>query len=412
MGVIKPTFAIIQDTRKVTKDGLYPLKLRVTFNRVTRLYSISRELTEEQFSKLYSSKLRDEYLKDVRLYCDAIKQKAGEMSDEIEIFTFEKFKDAFFVNHDEQAQTKDVYKNIEIYSNQLQEEGRISTASSYQCTLNSLRKFKKKLVFEDITVKFLNDYEKWMLAQGNTTTTIGIYLRSLRAIYNQAIDAGIITKDAYPFKKSKFQIPKGNNIKKALTLEEVHRIFKHSTIAYSTEDKAKDLWCFSYLCNGLNIKDIARLKFKNIDGDKINFVRAKTERTSKSNQKEISIYMSSDAKTIFEKWKNKNSRPENYIFPILEPNITPQKERDLIQNLTKLINKYMKRIAGEIGIDKNLTTYVARHSFSTVLKRSGVSTEYISEALGHSSLATTQSYLDSFEDETKKQYANLLTKFD
>lgn len=72
----------------------------------------------------------------------------------------------------------------------------------------------------------------------------------------------------------------------------------------------------------------------------------------------------------------------------------------------------MKRIAGEIGIDKNLTTYVARHSFSTVLKRSGVSTEYISEALGHSSLATTQSYLDSFEDETKKQYANLLTKFE
>lgn len=412
MAVIKPTFAIVQDSRKVTKNGLYPLKLRVTFNRVSRLYSISTELTEEQFSKLYSSKLRDEYLKDVRVYCDTIKQKAEEVSSDIEIFTFEKFKDAFFVNHDLEAQTNDVYKNIEIYIKQLQEEGRVSTASSYQCTLNSLKKFKKKLTFDDITVKFLNDYEKWMLAQDNTSTTIGIYLRSLRAIYNQAIDNGIIAKDAYPFKKNKFQIPKGNNIKKALTLEEVRRIFQYSTILFTAEDKAKDIWCFSYLCNGLNIKDIARLKFKNINGDKIIFIRAKTERTSKSNQKEISIYMSQDAKEILEKWKNKNIRQDNYVFPILEHNITAQKERDLIQNFTKLINKYMKRIANEVGIDKNLTTYVARHSFSTVLKRSGVSTEYISEALGHSSLATTQSYLDSFEDETKKQYANLLTKFD
>ncbi len=411
MGVIKPSFAIIQDTRKVTKEGLFPLKLRVTFNRITRLYGISKELTEEQFSKLYSSKLRDENLKDIRLYCDAIKQKAEEVTDKIETFTFDKFKDAFFVNHEEEAKTNDVYKNIEVYINQLQEEGRVSTASSYQCTLNSLKKFRKKLTFDDITVKFLNDYEKWMLAQDNTSTTIGIYLRSLRAIYNQAIDNGIITKEGYPFKKNKFQIPKGNNIKKALTLEEVSRIFKYPTIEFTPEDKAKDFWCFSYLCNGLNVKDIARLKFKNIDGDKIMFVRAKTERTSKSNQKEISIYMSPEAKEIFEKWKNKDIKPENYIFPILEFNITPQKERDLIQNITKLINKYMKRIASEVEIDKNLTTYVARHSFSTVLKRSGVSTEFISEALGHSNLATTQSYLDSFEDETKKQYANLLTQF-
>ena len=44
-------------------------------------------------------------------------------------------------------------------------------------------------------------------------------------------------------------------------------------------------------------------------------------------------------------------------------------------------------------------TYVARHSFATVLKRSGVNVAIISEALGHTSLSTTQFYLDSFDNE-------------
>jgi site-specific recombinase XerD len=412
MGVIKPTFAITQDTRKETKDGHFPLKLRVTFNRITRLYGISKELTEEQYLKLYSSKLRDEKLKDVRFYCDVIKQKAEEVSEEIETFTFEKFKEAFFVNHNEEAQAKDVYKNIEIYINQLKEEGRASTASSYQCTLNSLKKFKKKLTFDEITGKFLNDYEKWMINSGKSSTTVGIYLRSLRTIFNQAIDKGIINKDIYPFKKKIFQIAAGRNIKKALTLQEVEMIFKYETITGTAEDKAKDFWIFSYLCNGLNVKDIARLKFKDIQKETIILVRAKTERTSKSNQKQIVIPITERSKEIIEKWKNEIQTPDIYVFPILEPKITPLRERELIQNFTKLINKYMKRIGVSLGFDKNLTTYVARHSFSTVLKRSGVSIEYISEALGHQNLKTTESYLDSFEESKKREYANLLTKFD
>ena len=71
----------------------------------------------------------------------------------------------------------------------------------------------------------------------------------------------------------------------------------------------------------------------------------------------------------------------------------------------------MKRIGVQLGISKPVTTYTARHSFSTVLKRSGVSIEYISESLGHSSLQTTENYLDSFEDDVKRKYADLLTNF-
>jgi site-specific recombinase XerD len=71
----------------------------------------------------------------------------------------------------------------------------------------------------------------------------------------------------------------------------------------------------------------------------------------------------------------------------------------------------MKFIAKKLGILKPCTTYSARHSFSTIMKRSGANVQYISEALGHSSINTTKAYLDSFEDDTKKEMAKALTNF-
>lgn len=411
MNIVKPSFAIILDTRNKTKNGLHPLKLRVTFNRQSRMYGIGKDLTVEQFNKLFSSKLRDESLKELRVYCESTKKDAIEVADKIKVFSFDKFKNAFFGNSSNSEKTDDVYKNLDIYISTLKSEGKVSTASIYESTFKSLKRFKKKLIFEEVTVKFLNDYEKWMLNSGNSITTVGIYLRSLRAIFNQAIDNGIVGKEIYPFKKKLFQIAAGRNIKKAISLQDIHKIFDFPTISRSSTDKAKDFWMFSYMCNGLNVKDICRIKWRDIDGDKLTIIRAKTANTSKSNQKFITIILNDKALEIIEKWgtiKNLNS----YVFPILEDNPTPQRERELVQHFTKFINKYMKRIGKELGFEKPLTTYVARHSFSTVLKRGGVSIEYISEALGHSSLKTTESYLDSFEDSKKREYANLLTKFD
>jgi site-specific recombinase XerD len=71
----------------------------------------------------------------------------------------------------------------------------------------------------------------------------------------------------------------------------------------------------------------------------------------------------------------------------------------------------MAKIAHHLNIDKKITTIVSRHSFSTQLNRSGASTEFIQEALGHTDKRTTENYLDSFNKEVKKQYAEVLTLF-
>jgi len=108
---------------------------------------------------------------------------------------------------------------------------------------------------------------------------------------------------------------------------------------------------------------------------------------------------------------NKYKSPSNpYIFPILSTfHKTEQQKINRIHKVIGKVNKHLKALGVELDLDKKLTTYVARHSFSTTLKRSGVSTSLICEALGHSSEKVTQIYLDSFEnDQIDEAMSNLL----
>lgn len=160
-----------------------------------------------------------------------------------------------------------------------------------------------------------------------------------------------------------------------------------------------------------NFKDIALLKFKNIDGEFIRFMRAKTLHTNRSDARPITVHISDEINQIIIRWGNSNTDLDNFIFPIIESGATPEREAALIKQFTKNVNHYLKYIAAELGIARSLSTYYARHSFATILKRGGASVDLISESLGHSSIKTTASYLDSFDDDTKRDMQALLLQF-
>ena len=71
----------------------------------------------------------------------------------------------------------------------------------------------------------------------------------------------------------------------------------------------------------------------------------------------------------------------------------------------------MKRIGKELGLEIPLTTYVARHSFATILVRSGAPLALASQTLGHSNILTTQRYFAGFDLTTQAQYTQALTNF-
>jgi integrase/recombinase XerD len=161
----------------------------------------------------------------------------------------------------------------------------------------------------------------------------------------------------------------------------------------------------------MNPKDMAHLKYKNIEGEFIHFVRAKTERTTRNDPKLITVYFNEDMHKIVERWGNKDKSPNNFIFPILKLNDNLMRQFNLVKSLIKFVNDGMSSIAQQLNINKKVTNIVSRHTFSTVLKRAGASTEFIQESLGHADKKTTENYLDSFEKEIKKEFASRLTAF-
>jgi integrase/recombinase XerD len=299
------------------------------------------------------------------------------------------------------------------YIKKLIKEGRISSAVAYHCSYVSLKSYKGNVSMLDIKPTFLQAYERYALTNGLSKTTIGIYLRPLRAVFNDVIDKGLLSKEtAYPFGRRKYQIPAAKGEKKALELEDVEKIYNYKcSKENSSEGMARDFWLFSYFANGMNPRDIVFLKWENLSGDYLTFERAKTERSLRSDPKPIIVFVNEDMKAIIERWGNKERSRGSYIFPVLQPGLSELRVYDRIQNFVGLINYWMKEILLNLGINKKATTYVARHTFSTVLKRSGASTEYIQEALGHTNIRTTESYLDSFDRETKKELAGRLSAF-
>lgn len=406
----KATTAIILEKRIVNSEGKHPVKLRLTFQRKQKYYVLDRDLaySPEVYDKIMASNPRGE-LKEAKILLSGIEEKAREVIKGMEEFTFEAFEDIFFRK---KTYENNVFIYFDEYIEKLTTENRFSSAESYKSAKKSFEDFvqKRKLSFEKINSDFLKNYEKWMAQLGKSYTTSGIYMRNLRTLFNLAISDGTIEQSIYPFTAKKYKIPVSKNIKKALNLNEIERIYNHESIKGSPEERGKDMWILSYLCNGMNVADIAYLKFKNIQDNKIYFFRKKTILTSKE-KKQISVVITPEIQQIINRWRTPIISPENYIFPIIHLKMTPLDELRAIKQCTRDINKYMNRIVQKLRIDKHITTYYARHSFSTILKQSGVSTEFISESLGHHDLKTTENYLDSFEDETKIENAKLLTNF-
>ncbi|HPI31348.1 MAG TPA: site-specific integrase [Bacteroidales bacterium] len=399
---MKPTVNIILDTRRANKDNKYPVKLRITYQRIRKYYGIDIQLSKDDWGRVHGEKPREEF-RNLRRDMDKIVKDANDLIKTMEHFSFVQFEKDFF----KLGLKTDVLASMEDYAKVLEKDGRIGTAISYRCAKNSLSVFQPTLKYSEITPEFLKRYERWMLTNDKSATTVGFYLRSLRTLVNIALQEGVITPQQYPFGKTRYQIPKGQNIKKALTLTEIRQIIDYEAVPNSNKDKARDFWLLSYYCNGANITDICRWKYSNLKNNKLVFHRAKTEFTSR-NPKPIEVVVTQPVKQIINKWGNRKKTSENYIFPILVPGISPKEEKKIIARFIHLINDNMDGIADTLKINKNLTTYVARHTFSTILKRSGAPISYISESLGHMDMHTTENYLDSFENDQKQKFANLL----
>lgn len=285
------------------------------------------------------------------------------------------------------------------YIESLKRENRVRYAGMYQISYNSFIKFNKHLdiPFIDIDTGWLKRYEQWMRSQNFAVNTIGTRLRHLRVIFNQALDMKLITTDNYPFRAYKVSKMNQQTAKRALSKKDIINIINYKGKS-ELEILAIDIFAFSYFTAGINFIDIALLKDGNIIDNRVVYYRHKTK-------KRIIVPLQPKAIELIDKY-----RGGAYLFPILSAFHKSEVQiADRLHKVLGKVNKYLKQIGKELKLPIPLTTYVARHSYATVLKRSGVSTSIISESLGHSTERITQVYLDSFgNDQMDEAMKNLL----
>jgi site-specific recombinase XerD len=286
--------------------------------------------------------------------------------------------------------------------------GRIGTAKYYKGCLRSLKGYKPVLYFEDIDVRFVKDYQSHLLGKGNSISTSSLRLRCLRIMFNVAIKEGFVSEKHYPFKK--LSLPSATKSKKVLYPQQLKLLFEYQPKSLR-EERAKDYFFFCFLSNGMNFKDMASLKWNNINGNTITFIRQKTKNTT-TEVNEIHVHLHNEAKQIIEKWGNKKNLSDDYIFPILTKKFRSLEHAEEIRNRKrKIINNSLKAIGKQLGFDFNISINLARHSFATTLKLNGTSVAFISEMLGHTSLKTTQHYLKSIPGEERKAVSDSLLNF-
>lgn len=445
---IRLTFYL--DTRqKKSKGSVYPVKLRLYQPRTTkeRLFRTGFELSEAEFNQGY---LKNDPAKDERkfnrkekealelqlLKLGAVMQKAKDILDQLKVFSFSEFERRFY----NKASKLDVFTYFEEAIQKMKLEGRISTAETYSLALAKLKAFandkrKKKLdqlEFDRITPEFLLSYESWMRnVKGHTDSTIGIYIRPLRTVFNTAIsdpNSGV-NSEIYPFGQKKYSPPTGQNIKKALSPYQLRTLFEIEP-ENDFQAKAKAFWFFSYLANGINFKDIAELRYSDLSSNRLAFVRSKTRNKTKASPTLIQAILPKFALNVVKQYGNPETK-SGLIFPILEEGEEPEKTMRKVKAFTRFVNQHMKKLAKgyneklkqdrkEQGkeapeeaelIPLDISTYWARHSFTTQAIRKGASMELLQESLGHKNLATTQNYFAGFTTEVKEQLSKSLLEF-
>lgn len=412
--------SLFLDTRRKKKNGLYPVKLRAydTQTRKQKLFPTIFDYSEKEFKQTWiSQKPLTEY-KENRKKLQSLISKAEGIADNIIPFSLDKLEKRLNLKSGENQNLIFHYNEL---INRYDKLGRIGTKDNYKYSLKSIKDFHKfknkseteptKIKFSEITKDWLEQYERFITDEKEQSkTTIGFYLRPLRAVFNKAIKENDISQEIYPFIKDNYKIPKPKRVKKALNSVQLKQLF--DAIPKTPEqEKAKDFWFFSYACNGMNIKDIALIKQEDIKNDSIVYYRAKTINTSKDNLQEIVVYLNQYSKSIIEKYSYPNLSKKDYVFPILNEFDTEQEKHGKIKNFVRFVNQNLKVLAKSENLPTEISTYWARHTFSTIAIRNGASMEFISEALNHSDLKTTKNYIAGFEDDVKKEFSNNLMNF-
>ncbi|WP_341228405.1 site-specific integrase [uncultured Arcticibacterium sp.] len=384
---------------KILRNGEHPIMLRITKDRKTRYSSLGHSCHANLWDKVKClPKRKHPQFRELSILIEHKKSEATKKLYALETEDEHKSLEEIQKHITNKKQSTTILVYIDSIKKDLEDAGRIGNSKVYKDLKRVLTIFlkKKDISLTSITPSFLKKLEQHFRVLGWKPNTMSVYFRTLRSTINKAIVDGYLNKDKNPFTNYSISHLKNETDKRAISQTEVKKL-EALEITHPKEKLAQDFFMFSYYCSGMNFMDFAKIEVSQvytIEGKSfLSYTRSKTKKL-------LNVQLVPQALDIFQRY-NEYKESNDYIFPVLDKarHIEPKSIANRIQKVGTQINKDLKVLAERAGITTSLTTYTARHSFATTLKRLGQSTAVISNMMGHKTEAITQVYLDSFENE-------------
>lgn len=315
-------------------------------------------------------------------------------------WTLNQFEQEFF-HYSNKGNVKEFFENlIQTYK----DTNHIDNANCYSRTLHVLELFDEKLserVFPEIDIKYVKSFDVFLQKRECKGNTRKFYFKTLRAVLNKAIQDGEASETTYPFGKGGFSISslEEETTKRYLPHDSMFKL-KTTVMDNAVLERTRRLFLFSYYCYGISFIDAALLTKKNIirynGGNYIVYKRNKTKEAKKV--KPIQIKITPEIQELMNWFSANTLLVEDYLLPIVS--IAGYKGEQLYNHIRSRFGRNNKNLANLAKVleitDMKLTSYVSRHTMAMTLQDNQVPREVISQILGHSDLATTNTYLDSF----------------
>lgn len=284
----------------------------------------------------------------------------------------------------------------------------------YQSTFNKLSTYAKgkDIFMSDLTPKFLEGFENYLLTinKRNTASKTLAYLKAVVShLYKNRPD--IAGAHPNPFHQIKLRYEKSQ--KTRLTMEEI-ALFESADLsptdyaknrdnAKNQKHHARNIFLLQYYFAGTRISDMLLAQKKH-------FVSGRFIYRTKKTDTPRSFKIADKALEILNEYLPFLENDNDFVFPFLperaknllklseKNDIAAQRILDkLIESKTTIVSTHLKEIAAKLGINKNISTHVARHSFADQARRNKIDVYAISKALGHTRVAVTEGYLESFD---------------
>lgn len=396
------TCTIILDKRIKLKNDTYNLSIRIIDGKNQLYLNISR-MTEKQYSYIFDKKNMEEKSLEFRHKCQEHVAKVEKIISEINSFDRNYIKTKFFNKNTEteKAISSTSLKLVDLFTQYKTDNNHLSIRTKVHMkeSKNVFTRDNPEITVLDITPDFLKKNERKRLQDGISISSINSNFRDLRTVINYFMKKNKIIPSSYsyPFGKGGYSICEYFPKKQVLSNEEILKIVDLKEFENPEEEFARDIWELLYRCNGINFADLLRLRWDQRNGNCYIFFRKKTENTRKKLRQEIVVPVNKKVENIINKVGNKQSP---FLLGFLKEGYTDENFDYMNRKMRKTINKSLKEISEKLELSITLQLKTARDSYATVLKRSGVSIDKISEMLSHSNTTVTKHYLDSLDMET------------